>query len=401
MVLTSIIVKLYIKRPHEVLIFCIMALSLEEQFRKLIEESENCLVVIPKQYRVDNIVSALALGRFLSSLNKKYDLVCDDIGFKNFYKFLNGVEEFSQNLTLSNKLLIQIDISDINIKDIAHKKQDNFLKIYITPEEGKLKTDNIKFEAQDYNYDLIIVLGSSDLNSLGSVFTENTELFYSIPIINVDHQPENEHFGKINIVDLGSISVSEVLYTLFMEIDQDFIQEDIATLLLYGIVDKTRGYRFSVSPRCLQISADLVRRKAEKDLVIQNLYKNRSIEVLKLWGQILTNLQKDSSSQIFYTYINNIVKDRFNSNQIADVIFELLASIPQAKVILLSYPLDLDNKNYQHIVWSNLNYDSKNLTKEFLPKGNSEVVFFEKQGSLKDIQKEIIAYIRKQMNLEG
>ena len=55
---------------------------------------------------------------------------------------------------------------------------------------SKVRSKNELRTAQSgLKYDLIITVNAQDLESLGNVFFNNTDLFYKVPIINFDSHP--------------------------------------------------------------------------------------------------------------------------------------------------------------------------------------------------------------------
>ena len=57
----------------------------------------------------------------------------------------------------------------------------------------------------------MVVLGSPDKESLGKVYEENPDIFYEVPVVNIDNHAENDNFGQLNIVDITSSSTSEIV----------------------------------------------------------------------------------------------------------------------------------------------------------------------------------------------
>ena len=92
----------------------------------------------------------------------------------------------------------------------------------------------------DENFDLVI-LRLLRKNRCGSEKIMNLDA----PIINIDHHPDNENFGLINIVDHKKSSVAELIYDFFLHHKWP-INKDIATCLLTDYY----GHRL---PSCIPI----------------------------------------------------------------------------------------------------------------------------------------------------
>lgn len=376
-----------------------MALNFDEQIVELINKSNNILITFPKDYTVDSIASALVMSIFLEKLNKKHDIVCATNDFESNVKFLKGIEKIKTTFESLNKFIVKLDLSNSNVREFSYDIKDGFLNIYITPEKGSFSTRDVKTQSSDFKYDLIIVLDSRDLASLGRVFEEQSEFFYKVPIINIDNSAQNENFGQVNLVDLTSCSVSEMLYKLLKNIDEEIFDKVICTSILSGIISKTKSFKSEVvTPQCLSIAGELVSKGANKDEIIKNLYQRKTVSILKVWGKLLSSLEHDESKKIFYSSIakEDINGLRINASDIISIIDDLLVTIPEAEIVLLSYYIGDDT--VRHILWANKNYDADTLSKPFSPSGTSDLVSINLKGDdLKEQQGRIIKEIQSRI----
>lgn len=363
-----------------------MPLSSWEQMTRLVEDSSTILLTLPQDYSVDSLSSVLAFSLYLQKINKKHDIVCGDIAFPEHLTFLSGINKIRTDLQTSNRFLIKLNVSDVKVKEFSYDVKDNYLNIFITPEEGSFKNNDIITEPLECKYDVIITFDARDLNSLGKVFTDHSQFFYSVPIVNIDHTAENEYYGQVNLIDIASSSVSEMLYNYIVEQNPKFLDQEMSTLLLTGIISKTRSFKHDVvTPKCLQIAADLLTHGAQKEVIIKNLYQRKSLDVLKTWGKLLSRLKHDESKKVFSSllYKDDLSNIRIKTSDIIDVIHELLVSIPQAEIIVLSY-WKSDN-SARHIVWANRFNDALLLTKSLSSRGTKDLAYVDMDAD--DIEK--------------
>ncbi|MFP4456315.1 MAG: DHH family phosphoesterase [Clostridia bacterium] len=102
-------------------------------------------------------------------------------------------------------------------------------------------------------YQAIIVLDSSNLRRT-PLNQENK--IWNLPILNIDHHPDNDRFGDINILNFTASSTGEILYNLF---DKYMIDKDIAKQLYAAIVGDTGGFKHSnTSAIIMRVAADLM-----------------------------------------------------------------------------------------------------------------------------------------------
>jgi len=346
-----------------------------EHMKQLIGKSERILVAIGSEYNVDAVASAVVMAQYLASINKEVTVACEHRDFVEQLAFLPGVENFTTELDTSNRLVLKLDISSVQVKEFSYDIKDDALNIYITPESGSFRRQDVTAFPGDFKYDLVITLDAPNLNSLGRLFTEQSEFFYAVPIINVDHHRHNEHYGQVNYTQLSACSVTEMLYEYLIQVAPATIDQQMATALLTGIVSKTRSFKHeAVSPRCLQISADLMAKGARKEQIIRELYQKRSVHVLKVWGKILSRLQHDEAQRLFSSYLtaDDIAHMSVRSHDIVESIEHLLMAVPQCEVIVISYP---HADGVKHIIWANRHHDALLLSKPLGTRGSSDVAY--------------------------
>ncbi len=373
-----------------------MGLTVNQQIFELVKNSQKILVVFKKNYSGDALSSALALFLLLQKLDIKVDLVCQDFVVPKNYKYLPSIDEIKPNLSCLRQFIVSMDMGDNKIKDLSYEVKKNKLNIILTPEKGYFDEDKIEYKSGKYKYDLVITLDTDDLESLGELYEKNNEFFYSTPIINVDHNAENEQYGQINLVELTHSSASEILFNLINDYDSNLLTPDIATCLLTGMISKTKSFRStSVTPQALSIASQLILNGAERDLIIQNLYRTKSISTLKLWGKVLARLKHDSSHKLAWSYLQqkDLIELNFSKPNFTEIVEELITSAPEAEIIVLFHET-ADKKISVH-VYSIKSQDSLHLTKSFNPEGNKKLAIFELDNSnLAEAGKKVIESIK-------
>lgn len=122
-------------------------------------------------------------------------------------------------------------------------------------------------------------------------------------IINFDHHATNRHFGDINVVDAGASSTAEVVYH-FLEFCRAEVSQKVATSLLTGILTDTSVFSNpATTSASLDAASALMRRGAKIQDVSNRLMRNKPIEALKLWGEVLSRLKYDAHLGIASTVI--------------------------------------------------------------------------------------------------
>ena len=372
-----------------------MGLTINQQIFELIKNSQKILITFKKNFSGDALSSALAIFLLLKKMGKQADIVCHDFCIDQNLAFLPEIKQTKSGLAGLKKFIISLDMAANKIKDFSYDVKDNKLNIYLTPEK-LLEEKNIAFKSDNYKYDLIIILDTDNLESLGEIYDQHTDFFYSTPIINIDHNPENEQYGQINLVDLTKTSAAEIIFDLIEHYDINLLDREIATCLLTGMISKTRSFRSaSVTPRALNIASQLIVNGADRDLIIQNLYRTKSINTLKLWGKVLARLKHDPEYKMAWSYLSqkDFIELNIKNPNLNEVIEELITSAPEAEIVVLFF--ENEKKTISGLLYTSKNYDSLYLAKSFTPQGTKTFATFElNQTDLLEASKEVIESIK-------
>ncbi|MFA5187761.1 MAG: DHH family phosphoesterase [Patescibacteria group bacterium] len=376
-----------------------MGLTQNQQIFELIKNSQKILITFKKNFSGDAISSALAIFLLLKKMDKQADIVCHNFCLDQNFAFLPEINQTKSGLEGLKKFIISLDLAANKIKDFSYDVKANKLNIYLTPEK-LLDEKNISFKSGDYKYDLIIILDTDTLESLGEIYDQHTDFFYSTPIINIDHNPENEQYGQINLVDLTKTSAAEIIFDLIEHYDINLLDQEIATCLLTGMISKTKSFRSAaVTPRALNIASQLIINGADRDKIIQNLYRTKSINTLRLWGKVLARLKNDPEHKMAWSYLTqkDFIELNMQNPNLREVIEELITSAPEAEIIILLF--ENQKQSITGLIYTSKNYDSLNLAKSFNPFGTKTMATFEiSKPNLAEASKEVIESVK--MNLQ-
>lgn len=377
-----------------------MALTLSQQILELIDRSPHILVAFRKGGGADHAASALALAHFLRKRKKIVDVLSDGWQTPPQIRFLPEIGAIKPELTHAQKFTIAVDVGEVKLSELSYDVKGGTLEIYLTPRTGQLSREHIRTAKSELRYSLVIVLGAPDLESLGRVYEENTELFYRTPIINIDSSPANEHFGQINVIELTATSVAEVVHTTIESMNSHGIDETIAQCLLTGMIAATRSFRTpNVTPKTLSTAAGLMHAGADREVIVKNLFRTRTVASLKLWGLVLANLQHDAGAHLVWAKIarEDFVRTGAREEDLPEVVDELIATSPEAEIAALVYepPTSDPNRGTCVIVATQKSHDAKALTKPFSPEGDRERVSLCIRKPITEATAEVVEQIRK------
>ncbi len=206
-----------------------------------IRDGKNFVVTSHVNPDGDNVGSSVAMTRFLNALGKRAVHVLED--------------EIPDNLQflLENYELVQ---------DSSHI---------------------VKYFGEE-SYD-VIALDSAEKNRIA---VSQKLLDNASCIINIDHHMSNIGFGDLNCVQFGIGSTCEVLCDILREIQEDKIDSDVATALYTGLSTDTGNFMFSsVNEHTFYTAAFLTQKKADRDRIENEIYRNNSFELRVLTKMVL------------------------------------------------------------------------------------------------------------------
>jgi len=305
-----------------------------------IHGAQRILVIPHANVDPDGLGSALACFLLLSQLGKDITVICPDTKPENL-SFLPGFEKLKQDIDGSQNFVITVNLTEgVEVDKLRYTVEDNKVNIIVMPKSGVIRPEQIAFGDTGHAFDLIIAVDTADLPLMGQFYTENIDLFTSVPILNIDHHISNTNYGQLQMIDTTAASATEVLYDFFIHEQQfrDKITPDIATLLLTGLITDTRSFQNpNTTPRSLEVAAELLERGARQQEIVQHIYKTKPLSTLKIWGRALNKIQIDRSAGIVWSTVSreDLAEMEATSKETAGILDELISTIPDADIHIL------------------------------------------------------------------
>jgi phosphoesterase RecJ-like protein len=318
-----------------------MALEPIQQLEKLLEGSKNILIILPQNPTGDAIGSGWAFYYFLEKKGIVPTLAFVD-GFNELerFKFLPKPENISSSIAEAKEFILVFNTKYNKISNVKPEFFDDELRISITPEKGSIDPRDFSFIPAKSKYDAIVVLDSPDKETLGKIFEENPDIFYEVPLVNIDHHSNNENFGQINIVSITSSSTAEVLFDIMEKIGVEIMDEKISNCLLTGIISGTESFqRKNTTPKSLQVAAKLMDNGAKQQEIIRWLYKTQPFNTLKLWGRVMARLNLDEELKLVWSLmsIEDFVQSRSNPQDIPFILEKIKDNYSASNIFMVLY----------------------------------------------------------------
>lgn len=267
------------------------------------------------------------------------------------------IEKFSKLLEKSNTVLL---MNHIRMDPDAYGSLSAFYfilewlgkKVYaINDEEEPIHFTNFSWKSfinphidiEKCNPDLIISLDSASEKQLWESYNKISHLKNKVPFVVIDHHITNPLYWDINIVDSDTSSACELSYEIIKFLWYDkYITPNIATLLLAWIHSDTNTfYNTNTSPKTLRIAADLIEMWARNKEIIFELFRKKSLEKVKLWWNVLSQIKTDSNGEIARVTVK---KNQYENTNIKDqwlkwLINEFIANIEWVRVGFMLYEI--------------------------------------------------------------
>ncbi len=307
---------------------------------KAIEQAEHLLLVPHANVDPDGLSSVLACYSVFRALGKECTVICPDT-LPESLEFLPNFEHLTTSISSEQEFVITLDCSNgLEVDKLRYTVEDHKVNIIVVPKHGRISPKNVTMFEGGSKYDLLVVVDSAELSLLGSFYTDNIDLFSSVPVLNVDHHISNTRFGQLQLIDPTAASATEVLYSWFTTEKkwQSLMTPDIATLLLTGLITDTRSFQNpNTTPRSLEVAANLLDLGARQQEIIQHIYKTKPLTTLKIWGRALNRIQIDTDARIVWSSVSreDLKEMGATSKETAGILDELISTIPDADVHIL------------------------------------------------------------------
>jgi bifunctional oligoribonuclease and PAP phosphatase NrnA len=138
--------------------------------------------------------------------------------------------------------------------------------------------------------DVVVTVDCAEAKMTEMQQTHPTMFDKSIPLINIDHHPDNPKFGTLNIVVPEAASACEIVVQLADQLKWT-ITPDMATALLTGVYTDTGGLLHSnTSAQVYRTVARLLRAGAHQQSIVTAVFRTAKLSTLKLWGRVLEKI---------------------------------------------------------------------------------------------------------------
>jgi len=252
-----------------------------KKVKKVIEKSRNIGLCCSPDFRKDTFPATLALFYTLKKLGKNVNFLNKEYPLKFNFLIKRERVHFSQA-----DFLIAIKEAGAKISQLSYEKTDSGILLYLKTNGGELKKEDIFFQPLK-SYGLLISVGVEKKKKIETLINEKPKF-----LINIDNQIENENFAGINIVEVGSSSISEIVFETIRLIDDKLFDREISNCLLCGIIQGTSNFQdLKINSQTFQKVSFLMEKGANFNELVSRLYGLKEELSLRLFGKVLSKIK--------------------------------------------------------------------------------------------------------------
>lgn len=240
--------------------------SIINKISALLGKSNDILIILPIQPSVDAAAAALSLNLSLSKSGKQSTVACSEaitVGLNR----LVAVDKITNKIG-SRNLVVSFDYIEDSIEKVSYNIDEGKFNLVIKPKKGfpPMDTDKVSYSYSGASADLLISIGAPRLENLGKIFHNERKLFDEQETINIDISPLNSQFGKSNLIDPRSSSLSETIGLMIKYLNMP-IDADIATNLLAGMETATNNFTVKTRAETFEMIAWCMKNNGRREQI--------------------------------------------------------------------------------------------------------------------------------------
>ncbi|MDF2937409.1 MAG: bifunctional oligoribonuclease/PAP phosphatase NrnA [Paenibacillaceae bacterium] len=151
------------------------------------------------------------------------------------------------------------------------------------------------------SFDCIIAVDCADYQRIGLV----KEWFHAgTPLLNIDHHPTNDGFGRVNLIRADAAATAEVLYDLGTLLSLGWTKP-LADCIYTGLLTDTGGFRYSnTSPRVLKIASEMLEYGVDGNDLADQLLEKLTLSHVMVLQKALAALDFSADKRIAWVSVS-------------------------------------------------------------------------------------------------
>jgi phosphoesterase RecJ-like protein len=224
---------------------------------------------------------------------------------------------------------------------------------YFTPDMPSplftfLGVESLQYTFDYGTYDLLVFVDFTEYSRIAK-FTSSFETYFDTQqkVIIDHHLFDGELPNAIMYRDAIAMSTCELIFELTSEWwgnkeGSKFLDEKIATFLYMGIVSDSGNFRHDEKHQTLRLMTDAlgtIKQGADKQAVINNLFRSKSFEDLQFMQKILGRMKREGDI-VYSRYGKAELEELKLHRDSADYALYLMVDVKEAQLILLGKEIE-------------------------------------------------------------
>lgn len=179
---------------------------------------------------------------------------------------------------------------------------------------------------------LVIVLDTANIERIDG------EISNAKTIVKIDHHPNHEPFGDINIVETGVSSTSELVYLLShcWGYENDYISDESAKFLYMGIVGDTGRFLYdNTSNLTLRVASELKKFDFDATALMGALSKT-SVNQFRFTSYLINNFKLNEYGLLYVVVTKEVLEAHNVSSDEASLLINIFRDLEDVKVWFLA-----------------------------------------------------------------
>lgn len=310
----------------------------------ILEKSEHIAIVFPHVPTFDLLAAGEAFMRALREKEKDVGFLCDP---NTLIPYIHPHEKIFLALSsathLSREFIVSLHTTQTPVSQLRYEKLEEKIDVIFSPKHASLDASAVSFRHGKIQCDCAILIGVDRVESLNGGIDVPPEFFTETPLINIDNTPHNMSYGEVNLLDTARATLSEITYHTLTQILNQPLNADIATILLSGIIARTKGFTTpSTNADTLLVASELMRLGAKREDAFVSLLPSDPLSLIQLAGRASIRSRIDEENSILWSFITieDFAKTNHTPEDIPAVLERLGREFPhiRTKIILWQNP---------------------------------------------------------------
>jgi len=243
-------------------------------------------------------------------------------------------------------------------------------------------------------FDAGLVLDCGNLERVGSASCHLSKIG---PLINIDHHENNSRFGDVNLVDVQSSSVGEIIYRL-IKLANLPLDLTVAENLFVALQTDTGSFKYdNTTSEAFSIAGELVSRGVNPWRISRKVMDEWTLEKLQILESALKTIELHSAGKVgLITMARDTLSKADTDNLNCERFVDYARCISGVEIAVLIREIKKDC--YRFSLRSNDWVNVAELASLFGGGGHPRAAAFSKEGSLDSVKQEFLSKAKGFLN---